>query len=91
VLILTRNSASGFLNALTVAPITTTVRDIPSEVLLSPEDALLTDYAADMDNIQTVPKHKLGSLIASLPSERMGEVNRAIAFALDLDVPTFGL
>ena len=44
-----------------------------------------------MDNIQTVPKHKLGSLIAYLSSQRMEEVDRAIAFALDLDVPTFGL
>jgi mRNA interferase MazF len=38
VLILTQDSAIGFLNALTVAPITTTIRDIPSEVFLSPED-----------------------------------------------------
>ncbi len=91
VLILTRNSAIGFLNALTVAPITTTVRDIPSEVFLTPDDGLLTNCTANMDNIQTVPKHKLGSLIAHLSSERMEEVNQAIAFALGLDAPTFGL
>jgi len=60
VLILTRDSAIGFLNALSVAPITTTVRDIPSEVFLSPEDGLLTDCAANMDNIQTVPKDGRG-------------------------------
>ena len=91
VLILTRNSAIGFLNALTVAPITTTVRDIPSEVFLSPDDGLLTDCAANMDNIQTVPKHKVGSLIAHLSFEKMDEVNQAIAFALGLDAPSFGL
>ena len=91
VLILTRNSAIGFLNALTVAPITTTIRDIPSEVFLTPEDGLLTECATNMDNIQTVPKHKLGSLIAYLSSERMEEVNQAIAFALGLETPTFGL
>lgn len=85
VLILTRNSAIGFLNALTVAPITTTVRDIPSEVLLTPEDGLLTDCVANLDNIQTVPKAKLGSLIAYLSPERMVEVNQAISFALGLD------
>ena len=90
VLILTRNSAIGFLNALTVAPITTTVRDIPSEVFLTSEDGLLTDCAANMDNIQTVPKRRLGSLIAYLSSGRMEEVNGAIAFALGLDAPTFG-
>jgi mRNA interferase MazF len=90
VLILTRNSAISFLNALTVAPITTTVRDIPSEVFLTPEDGLFTDCAANMDNIQTVPKHKLSSLIAYLSSERMEEVNEAIAFALGLESPHSG-
>jgi mRNA interferase MazF len=91
VLILTRNSAIGFLNALTIAPITTTIRDIPSEVLLTPEDGMLTDCAANMDNIQTVAKHRLGPIISCLSSERMEEVNQAIAFALGLDAPTFGL
>jgi mRNA-degrading endonuclease toxin of MazEF toxin-antitoxin module len=44
-----------------------------------------------MDNIQTVAKHKLGSLIAYLSSDRMHEVNQAIAFALGLDAHTLGL
>ena len=91
VLILTRNSAIGFLNALTVAPITTIIRDIPSEVLLTPEDGLVTECAANMDNIQTVPKHRLGSVISYLSSEKMEAANRAIVFALGLDAPTFGL
>jgi mRNA interferase MazF len=89
VLILTRNSAIGFLNALTVAPITTTIRDIPSEVLLTPDDGLLTDCAANMDNIQTVPKHRLGSMISYLTLERMEAVNQAVAFALGLDILAF--
>lgn len=91
VLILTRNSAIGFLNALTVAPITTIIRDIPSEVLLTPEDGLVTECAANMDNIQTVPKQRLGSVISYLSSEEMEEANQAIVFALGLDAPTFGL
>jgi mRNA interferase MazF len=90
VLILTRNSAIGFLNALTVAPITITIREIPSEVFLSLDDGLPTDCAANVDNIQTVPKRKLGALIAYLSSERMEEVDQAIVFALGLDAPTFG-
>lgn len=87
VLILTRNSAIGFLTALTVAPITTTVRDIPSEVFLTPEDGLLTNCAANMDNIQTVPKDKLGALVTQLRPERMEEANQAIRFALGLETP----
>ncbi len=42
-LILTRNSAIGFLNSVTIAPITTTIRDIPTEVHLSPADGMLTE------------------------------------------------
>ena len=89
VLILTRDSALSFLHSVTIAPITTTVRDIPSEVYLTREDGLLTECAASMDNIQTVPKGRLGSLITSLSPERMADVNRAIAFALGLDPTTY--
>ena len=89
VLVLTRDSAIGFLTALNVAPIMTTVRDIPSEVFLTPEDGLRSNCAANMDNIQTVPKRQLGPVIAHLSPERMEEVNRAIAFALGLDAPAF--
>ncbi len=89
VLILTRDSAIGYLNALTVAPITTTIREIPSEVYLTPEDGLLTECAANMDNIQTVPKARLGSLITLLSRERMADANQAVRFALGLDPLVF--
>ena len=91
VLILTRDSAIGFWNALTVAPVTTTIRDIPSEVLLTPEDGLLTECAANMDHIQTVAKERLGPMIAYLSLEKMGKVDHAIAFALGLDAQILGL
>jgi len=84
VLILTRTSAIGYLTALTVAPITTTIRDIPSEVPLTQEDGLLTECAANLDNIQTVPKANLGPLVAALASARMEQVDRAIWFALGM-------
>jgi len=84
VLILTRTSATGYLTALTVAPITTTIRGIPSEVALTQEDGLLTGCAANLDNIQTVAKANLGPLIAALSSARMEEVDRAIGFALGM-------
>jgi len=85
VLILTRNSAIPFLNSLTVAPITNTVRDIPSEVLLTEEDGLESICAVNMDNIQTVQKQKIDGFISLLSLDRMEEVNQAIAFALGLD------
>lgn len=85
VLILTRDSAIKYLNALTIAPITTSIRNIPSEVFLSYNDGLLSDCAANLDNVQTVPKAKFGSLIATLSPERMEEVKQAIGFALGFD------
>jgi mRNA interferase MazF len=89
VLILTRSSAIGFLNALTIAPITTTIRDIPSEVVLTSEDGMLTHCAANLDNIQTVSKANLGPLITSLSSGKMAEVKQAISFALGFDAVAY--
>jgi mRNA interferase MazF len=82
VLILTRDTAIGFLNAITVAPITTTVREIPSELYLDQEDGLNEPCAANFDNILTVPKTQVGDLITTLTLEKMLEAERAIRFAL---------
>ena len=60
VLILTRNSILDYLGEVTVAPITSTIRDIPSEVLLSTEDSMKQDCVVNLDHIQTVDKAKLG-------------------------------
>jgi mRNA interferase MazF len=84
VLILTRDSVLEYLGEATIAPVTTTVRDIPSEVFLSKADGMPQDCAVNCDHLQTVPKGKIGSLIASLPSTKMLEVGRAIRFALDI-------
>ena len=85
VLILTRNSAISFLTSVTIAPITSTIRAIPSEVVLTQADGLFSDCAVNLDNIQTVLKAKIGSFIAHLSAERMDEVWKAIAFALGYD------
>jgi mRNA interferase MazF len=82
VVILTRDSAIEYLGELTVAPITSTIRDIPSEVLLSRSDGLTGDYAANLDHIQTVSKAKIGALIAMLSPQRIQELRKAVLFAL---------
>ena len=64
VLLLTRDSAIPVLTGVTVAPITRTIRDIPTEVVLTADDGVPEQCAANFDNIQTVPKHKLGERIA---------------------------
>ena len=84
VVILTRNSIIDHLGEVTVAPITSTIRDIPSEVLLSRQDGMSRDCAVNCDHIQTVAKGKIGSLIASLSQEKMLSIRSALAFALDL-------
>ena len=84
VLILTRDSVLEYLGEVTIAPITTTVRDIPSEVFLSTDDGMPKDCAVNCDHLQTVSKEKIGTLITSLPRMKMIEVGRAVRFALDI-------
>ncbi len=65
-----------------MAPITSTVRGIPSEVELGPEDGLPRCCAANLDHLQTVAKAKIGSVVTTLRRETMEEIQRAISFAL---------
>ena len=85
VLILTRDSAIQFLTFLTVAPITSTIRAIPTEVVLGHPDGLFTDCAVNLDNIQTVQRAKVGAFITHLSLQRMRAVRMAIEFALGFD------
>jgi mRNA interferase MazF len=82
VLVLTRDSVLDYLGEVTVAPITGTIRGIPSEVVLSSEDGVPRDCAVNCDHLETVPKHKLGALIATLGADRLDEVRGAVLFAL---------
>ena len=84
VLVLTRDSILKYLGEVTVAPITTTVRDIPSEVFLSKHDGMHRDCAINCDHIQTVSKGKIGGLITQLPPAHMSAVTKAVGFALNL-------
>jgi mRNA interferase MazF len=84
VLILTRASSLEYLGEVTVAPVTSTVRDIPSEVFLSRNEGMTRECAVNCDHIQTVSKGKLGSLVTALSPAKMEEVSRAVRFALDL-------
>ncbi len=84
VLILTRNSIIEYLNEVTVAPITSTIRQIPSEVKLGRSEGLAKDCAVNFDHIQTVSKAKLGGLITTLPHLKLLEARQAVLFALGL-------
>jgi len=83
-LILTRDSIIPYIGEVTVAPVTSTVRDIPSEVLLGRADGMPRDCAINCDHLQTVAQSKIGPLVASLAPGKLHEVRRAVAFALAL-------
>ncbi len=86
VLILTRNSAIDALTGITIAPLTSTIRNIPTEVILTPEmDGVLRESAVNLDNIHTIQKVKLGSLITVLSPEKLEAVEKGICFALGMD------
>ena len=85
VLILTRDSAIAVLNTVTIAPITSTIRSIPTEVILTRDDGLPDTCAANFDNLQTVPKSNIGDRIAKLSAPRMKEATRAVSFALGFE------
>ena len=85
VVILTRDSALEFLGEMTVAPVTSTIRDIPSEVVLSERDGMPKACAVNLDHIQTVAKANVGPLITTLTAGRMSELRAACLFALGFE------
>jgi mRNA interferase MazF len=82
VLILTRSSAIPYLSRVSVAPITSTIRGVPSEVALGVEDGMRQPCAANLHNVVTVAQSVLGRRLAQLSSRRMREVCAALGFAL---------
>ncbi len=84
VLILTRSSVIDYMSEVTVAPITSRIRNIPSEVSLGRGEGLAKDCVVNCDHIQTVSKAKLGGLITALPSSKLSETRQALFFALGL-------
>ncbi len=85
VVILTRDSALDFLGEVTVAPVTSTIRDIPSEVVLSEPDGMPKACAVNLDHTQTVAQANIGALITTLSARKMSELRAACLFALGFD------
>jgi mRNA interferase MazF len=85
VLVLTRDSAITVLNSVTIAPITSTIRSIPTELVLTAEDGLPHTCAANFDNLQAVSEAQIGDRITRLSRRRMQEAAAAVSFALALN------
>ena len=82
VLVLTRPSAIRYLSRVTVAPISSTVRDVPSEVVLDVEDGMKKPCAVNVHNVVTVGQQGLGRRVTQLSKGKMRQVCVALAFAL---------
>ena len=85
VLLLSRDEAYEVRNAVTVAQITTTIRNIPVEVTLDEKDGLPQKCVANLDTITTIRKAILTKRVCSLNSEKMAQIDKAIKFALALE------
>lgn len=85
VVVLTRDSALGYLGQVSVAPITSTIRQIPTEVALGAADGMPRDCAVNLDHVQTVARGRLGALVTTLSTARLDEIRQALLFALGFD------
>ena len=85
VVVLTRESAIRYLSTVTIAPITSTIRGVPSEVLLDQEDGMKARCAVNLHNTVTVSQQHLGKRVARLSALRMAQVCAALRFSLGCD------
>jgi len=85
VVVLTRDSALRYLSTATVAPITSAIRGVPSEVQLGEEDGMKGPCAANLHNVVTVSQQRLGKRVAHLSPPRMKEICAALRFSLGCD------
>ena len=81
-LVLTRTTALEYLSRVTVAPITSTIRGVPSEVLLGVDDGMKQQCAVNLHNLVTVEKDRLGQRVSQLDAAKMRDVCAALGFAL---------
>lgn len=85
-LVLTREIARGAMTKVTVAPITSTVKGLTSEVPVGPGNGLDHDCAVSLDNVVTIPVSRVGRTVGYLSALQEAELARAIVLAYDLDV-----
>lgn len=85
VLVLTRDAVLPFLNNVTVAPITTTIRGLSTEIPVGPINGLESECVVSCDNITTVPKEALGRQLGILLPEQELALTEAILVAFDLE------
>lgn len=83
--IVTRDRAIPVLRNVCVAAVTSTIRELPTEVPLGPAQGLARDCVVNCDNLFTLPKRTLRRRRGALGSEELQGLNEALRIALDLD------
>ncbi len=86
VVVLTRDSTIAYLSTVSVAPITSTIRGVPSEVVLGEDDGMKAPCAVNLHNMITLSQDRLGKRVARLSSDRMTEICAALRFSLECDL-----
>lgn len=90
VVVLTREAARAAMTKVTVAPITTTIKGLSSEVLVGQDNGLDQASAISLDNVVTIPTALLGRTVGYLSREQEALLARALILAYDLGVPLLG-
>ena len=85
VVLLSRNEAYNVRSLVIVAPVTTRIRHIPSEVPLGIDDGMPQDCVANLDTITTIPKDCLQSRLTILSTKKLKEIEAAIRFTLGME------
>ncbi len=85
VLLLTRSDMISVLNSVTVAPLTRTIREVPSEVVVGVESGLKSASAINLHHVITVPKAGLRRFVGSVSPAVLEQVRAALLFVLDFD------
>jgi mRNA interferase MazF len=86
VVVLTRPSAIAYLSTVTVAPVTSAIRGVPSEVVLSEGDGMKAPCSVNLHHAITVSQDRLGRRVAQLSNIRMNEICSALRFSLGCDL-----
>ena len=85
VLVLTRELVRPHLNTVTVAPITTNIRGLSTEVSVGTDNGLSEPSVISCDNVTTIPTNALGTQIGRLFESQEKALSAAIRAAFDLD------
>lgn len=85
VVVISRDEVIPLLHTVMVAPVTSTIRGLPSEVRVGPGEGLKRESAVNLDHVQTVEQASLVSFVGTLGPSSLAEVCRALAIATGCD------